>query len=136
MPVFPPNRLRQASALHDCAMASADDALAARARGEAAEAERLFRFALADERAAADLVVGVEPSRSVLLRSAACLALQCSGLGEDREAEQLIALGLAGDPPAEIADELRALMLSLPTWFSRPALPLDRAHAWPPGEDA
>ena len=48
-----------------------------------------------------------EPSRSVLHRSAASLALQC---GEFREAERLIAGALAGFPPDEVADELRDLL--------------------------
>ena len=51
--------------------------------------------------------VGEEPMRSVLHRSAASLALNCE---EYRLAEKLLAVGLAGDPPAEIADEMRDLM--------------------------
>jgi hypothetical protein len=45
-----------------------------------------------------------EPTRSVLFRSAATLALRC---GELREAEKLASIGLSGHPPDEIADELR-----------------------------
>jgi hypothetical protein len=48
-----------------------------------------------------------EPTRSVLLRSAASLAIDC---GEFREAERLIAAALSGSPPEEIADELRDLL--------------------------
>lgn len=48
-----------------------------------------------------------EPTKSVLLRSAANLALLSDKL---REAEKLISLGLAGDPPNEIADEFRNLL--------------------------
>ena len=47
-----------------------------------------------------------EPTRSVLHRSAASLAFRC---GEYREAERLIARALLGNPPEEIADELRRL---------------------------
>jgi hypothetical protein len=47
-----------------------------------------------------------EPSVSVLLRSAASLAMSCKKF---REAEKLIALALNGEPPLEIADELRNL---------------------------
>lgn len=47
-----------------------------------------------------------EPTRSVLFRSAASLALQCKLF---REAEQLICQGLAGDPPPELRVELREL---------------------------
>ncbi|MDR1341641.1 MAG: hypothetical protein LBK18_00110 [Prevotellaceae bacterium] len=48
-----------------------------------------------------------EPSVSVLLRSAASLAISCKKL---REAEKLIALALSGEPPFEIAEELRNLL--------------------------
>ena len=48
-----------------------------------------------------------EPSVSVLLRSAASLAMSCNKL---REAEKLIALALSGEPPMEIAEELRNLL--------------------------
>ncbi len=48
-----------------------------------------------------------EPSRSVLYRSAATLALHAQLY---REAEKADALGLAGEAPAEIADELREVL--------------------------
>lgn len=48
-----------------------------------------------------------EPTRSILYRSAASLALKCEKL---QEAEKLIAGGLLGNPPDEIADELRDLL--------------------------
>jgi len=56
--------------------------------------------------AAPDLAL--EPTRSVLHRSAAALAWQC---GEYREAERLITTALSGAPPEVIADELRDLLL-------------------------
>ena len=96
--------------LHQRAMEAADEALAARARGEVDRASILSRRAFEDERAAALLVAddeSAEPSRSVLLRSAATLAVEC---GELREAERLIGRALAGNPPAEIAEELRDLL--------------------------
>lgn len=74
----------------------------------------LVRKAFAAEREAADLLfgsLGEEPSRSVLYRSAAVLALDCR---EVREAERLATAGLAGYPPGDIATELREV--------------LDRAH--------
>jgi hypothetical protein len=49
-----------------------------------------------------------EPTRSVLHRSAASLAVECCQL---REAERLIGRALAGNPPPDIADELRDLLL-------------------------
>ncbi len=44
-----------------------------------------------------------EPSRSVLFRSAATLAYDCK---EFRQAEKLILIGLDGNPPSEIRQEL------------------------------
>lgn len=95
--------------LHDRAMAVADDADAAASRGDDAEAQRLYRQALALDRAAADLTAArtdLELTRSILHRSAASLALLAS---EYRECERLVCRALAGDPPADLADELRDL---------------------------
>ena len=47
-------------------------------------------------------------TRSVLYRSAATLALDA---GETQEARRLAECGLAGAPPAEIADELREVLV-------------------------
>jgi hypothetical protein len=96
--------------LHDTAMALADDALDARRRGDAVTAKELFRRAFESESLAATAVAAaeaVEPTRSILFRSAASLALQAERL---RDAERLVATGLAGNPPDEIADELRDLL--------------------------
>ncbi len=95
--------------LHRAAMQLADEADLARIRGDVERARELIREAYAKEREAALRVVDkhdLEPTRSVLLRSAASLALQCDMA---REAEHLVALGLSGNPPDEIADELRDL---------------------------
>ncbi|HFA47501.1 MAG TPA: hypothetical protein ENJ95_00630 [Bacteroidetes bacterium] len=46
----------------------------------------------------------IEPSRSVLFRSAAWLAVKA---GKYREAERMAAFGLSGNPPKMILDELR-----------------------------
>jgi hypothetical protein len=51
-----------------------------------------------------------EPSVSILLRSAASLAIICH---KNREAEKLIALALSGEPPTEIAEELRDLLKNI-----------------------
>lgn len=51
--------------------------------------------------------LGIEPSRSVLYRSAASMAISCE---EYRHAEKLIATALMGNPPEEIAEELRDLL--------------------------
>lgn len=49
-----------------------------------------------------------EPSESVLLKSAACMAISCK---EFQEAEELILIALAGEPPQEIAEELNKILL-------------------------
>lgn len=98
-------------ALHQSAMELVDQAVLARQRGETEAALTLTREAFAKERAAADQVADqwdLEPTRSVLHRSAATLAVECHQL---RDAERLIGRALAGNPPADIADELRDLLL-------------------------
>jgi hypothetical protein len=96
--------------LHHEAMRLVDEAEAARRQGNSQLARERLRQAFDRERQAADGVAGegsLEPTRSVLHRSAAALALEC---GQLREAERLIATALSGDPPEEIAEELRDLL--------------------------
>jgi hypothetical protein len=91
-------------------MGLADEALMARRAGERERAIAALRDAFEHEREAAALLsssLGLEPTRSVLHRSAASLALEC---GETRAAERLIGAALYGNPPDEIADELRDLL--------------------------
>ena len=105
--------MRIAIKLHREAMDLADRAEVAQRRKARNEATLLFRQAFELERAAAVLFVNdfdAEPTRSVLLRSAASLALDCQ---EYREAERLIAAALWGNPPEELYDELRELLVSL-----------------------
>lgn len=95
---------------HQQAMSFCDRAVSARAEGNHEQSLVEFERAFELERDAARSVaddVDFEPSRSILLRSAASLALEC---GRHREAEELIARALAGSPPAEIAEELRDLL--------------------------
>jgi tetratricopeptide (TPR) repeat protein len=96
--------------LHRKAMELADMADIAKRQGHKDKAMKLYDEAYMLERDAALLAekdkVG-EPCISVLYRSAASLALNCM---KYREAEKLIATALSGEPPAEIADELRSLM--------------------------
>ena len=96
--------------LHRDAMELADRAAAKKREGDHEAALELTREAFNREREAA-LTTGnqveFEPTRSVLHRSAASLALECD---EVREAERLIAAALAGEPPKEIAEELRDLL--------------------------
>jgi len=98
---------------HEMAMEFADQADAAKRTGDVQQAALLYRQALDYERRAASGVapnLSAEPTRSVLHRSAASLALDC---GELREAERLICAALAGNPPEEIADELRDLLQTI-----------------------
>ena len=97
----------QTEQLHAEAMDYADQADAARRLGDTVTMLQLFHKAFEAERAAAELLATeftLEPSRSILYRSAASLALDCA---EYREAERLICQGLAGNPPEEVANELR-----------------------------
>jgi hypothetical protein len=90
-------------------MALLDEANMARIRGDLAASAK-YRFeAFETEREAASQVVertDLETTRSILLKGAAVLALEC---GEGRAAEKLIAQALAGDPPPGVAEELRDL---------------------------
>jgi hypothetical protein len=95
---------------HRAAMEQTDLALAARHRGEEMLALRYFRKAYELEAQAAAAFasrIDAEPTRSVLFRSAATLALDCKLLPE---AEKLVCSALAGNPPDGIADELRDLL--------------------------
>lgn len=95
--------------LHSEAMDLAERAMIDRAKGNTESAKKLLRAALEKEQAAASIAVrdrAPEPTRSILLKSAAHLAVDA---GELRLAEQLIGNALAGEPPEEIACELRAV---------------------------
>lgn len=95
--------------LHTRAMEMADQADLLKRQGKEDEALPLYKESLQFEREAAYLArrqqVG-EPTESVLFRSAASLAYI---LKDYREAERLVCMGLAGNPPVEIAEELRSL---------------------------
>lgn len=113
-------RIRNASNYHYDAMEWADKGDSAKRQGLPNEAKDFYRYAFRDESRAAELVapyLDLEPTRSVLHRSAASLAMQC---GEPAEAASLIEVGLAGNPPAEIADELRELRGSLKVTETEP----------------
>ena len=101
--------MKRAKEFHDRAMKYADAAFLAKFKGHADEAKRYFEKAFLEEKQAALIIASsdTEPTRSVLHRSAATLALKC---GENREAEKIAARALAGEPPDEIADELRDIL--------------------------
>ncbi|MBL8874430.1 MAG: hypothetical protein JNM86_01400 [Phycisphaerae bacterium] len=96
--------------LHSEAMDLLEKAVIQRAQGKVAAAKRNLADAFKKEHAAARLAVSeqvAEPTRAILLKSAAHLAVD---VGENRVAEQLICTALAGDPPDEIAEELRSAL--------------------------
>lgn len=96
--------------LHREAMDLAERAAMAQEDRDTDRSRDLLARAFKLEREAAEQIserYELEPSRSVLLRSAAALALDC---GEVREAERLIAKALVGNPPSEIQEELRDLL--------------------------
>lgn len=94
--------------LHDQAMEAAFLADLERRRGNEEQAAKLFDEALDLElKAIAEMTTPIEPTWSILHRSAGWLALDCN---QPRKAEQLAAKALAEGPPAEIAEELRDLM--------------------------
>jgi len=102
--------MKQCEERHHQAMQMVDRAMHARRTGDDASVQMALREAFLLEKEAAAFVVGqfdLEPTRSVLHRSAASLALQ---IGELREGERLLGAALAGFPPEEIAEELRDLM--------------------------
>lgn len=93
-------------AKHHHAMELAEQAMAARREGNIESAREGFRIAAELESEAASVMVN-EPTRSILHKSAASLALEA---GELRMAEKLIAQALAGEPPEGIAEDLRNLL--------------------------
>jgi len=96
--------------LHDEAMDLADRAFLAKRRGDGPQSRDLYAQALALEIKAADLLrdqPSAEPSRSILYRSAASLAIDVENF---RLADRLIATALSGEPPPEIEAELHDLL--------------------------
>ena len=87
----------------------AEEAFVAKLHGDVVAFDKLSRQAFELEAEVARLVANtdVEPTCSVLHRSAASLAIDCK---EYREAERPIATALSGNPPIEIAEELRDLL--------------------------
>lgn len=110
--------MQVAEAAHRKAMDFADAAFLAKRKGNPVQAHEYYRQALAKEREAANAIsdrYDLEPSRSVLYRSAATLALSCKDF---REAERLASCGLASEnTPEEIGEELRDVLADV--YFSR-----------------
>jgi hypothetical protein len=105
--------MSQIQVLHQEAMDLAESALTAKLRGDLAQENQLLRQAFAKEAQAAALIandLNAEPTRSVLHRSAASLAIECE---EFQVAERLIMTALTGNPPQEIAEELKDLFIQI-----------------------
>ncbi len=97
--------MNESRTAHDRAMDLAFLADRSKAAGNLEEAGRLYAQALERELAALRALRDPAPvTFAVMHRSAAWLALECDDV---RLAEKLASAGLAGDPPPEIADELR-----------------------------
>jgi hypothetical protein len=95
--------------LHDRAIELFNASILARREGDESRTMSLLAEALKAESAAADTVSKdqlLEPTRSVLHRSAASMALQ---LRDVKTAKRYAQGGLAGDPPEEIRAELANL---------------------------
>jgi hypothetical protein len=119
--------MSQIQAFHQKAMDLAEAAAVARLRGAIEQAVQLTHQAFEQEFQAAILVASnleAEPTRSVLYRSAASLAIEC---GELKAAERLIATALSGHPPSEIAEELKDLFIqiNLNQYLKRQGIDLD-----------
>lgn len=115
--------MQDLTSLHHEAMEWVDRAVLARRQGDRALMLECTNAAFLKERSAADLAAGrfeLEPTRSILHRSAAVLAVEC---GELREAERLIGRALSGNPPHDIANELRDLLID-EIYSQRQAIPM------------
>ncbi len=103
--------------LHHGAMKSLQQAeeISASLKPDMASYKKSLRDALELETKAAMLLkdkIAAEPTRSVLFRSAASIAITC---GEYRKAENLVVQALYGNPPQEIKDELLDLFSNIST---------------------
>ncbi|MDM8521222.1 hypothetical protein QUF64_14345 [Anaerolineales bacterium HSG6] len=95
--------------LHNDAMDLAEEAFRSQRKGDTERTTKLFRQALEFEKQAFanfPATKSSEPTRSILVRSAASIALHAK---DYEQAERLVSIGLTGFPPAEIKAELRAL---------------------------
>ncbi|MEH2240361.1 hypothetical protein [Nostoc sp.] len=105
--------MNQIQELHKQAMDLAEAAFTAKLRGNVEQASQMSQQAFDKESQAAALIanqIDAEPTRSVLHRSAATLAIEC---GELQAAERLIAIALSENPPQEIAQELKDLFIKI-----------------------
>ncbi len=102
--------LKRANELHKLAMDFAEKAHIAHCKGNIDNSIQFSLEAFQAEQKAAMLISrykDLEPTRSVLFRSASSLALDC---GKIRDSEKLISLALEGNPSQEIEKELRDII--------------------------
>lgn len=101
--------MKELKQLHEQAMELSEQAFLSKREGNVALAKELSKKAFALESKAAQILKDkpeIEPTRSILYRSAATLAIEC---GENTQAIDLIKEALNGNPPIEIAIELEIL---------------------------
>ena len=105
--------IARAESHHDYAMAHLDSVAYWEKHRSKKKVAHHLAIAYDREYQAAEIVapfVGFEPSRSILMRSAATLAMRVGSQSSRLEAEGLVNRALAGNPPAEIARELREVL--------------------------
>ncbi len=102
---------------HNKAMEFAERAFMARVQGSIEESTKLFEKALENELAAIcklEADVRIEPTYSVLHRSAGTLAIDCN---QPQKALEIVTKALDQNPPQEIAEELHELRSRIPLVF-------------------
>jgi len=106
-------KVQKINELHEQAMDIAEEVYLAQRKQDNEEARKYAKESFELEKAAAMLLVDdydIEPTRSILFKGAACLAINAEMY---RAAEQMIGFALTGNPPAEVAEELRSLLLEI-----------------------
>ena len=101
--------LEKAKIIHDKAMTLAQEAIMARIRKDENKAQMLYKQSFDLEREAAYIYAerfDKEPTRSILYRSAASLAIECHLY---QEADLLIQQGQSNDTPIDVMDDFEDL---------------------------
>ncbi len=107
-----PDEIKKAHELHNKAMYKVEIAIIEKHTkgGDPEKVKKLYAEAFELERQAAEMVpiaAENEPSRSILYRSAANMAFNAN---MDYEAKEMCNVGLAGNPPQEIRNEIMGLL--------------------------
>jgi hypothetical protein len=119
--------MSQTHELHREAMSLLDEAIIAGMRGDNETASHLKQQAFIREREAAELLANrldLEPTRSILYKGAAVLALEC---GLQNEAEQLALRGLQGSPPPPVFEQLQSTLTKATGYSLKPVTSLKTA---------